>query len=60
MEVAGASRSREMFGRRRMAVRASSADFLNRKAAVHRTGVKLHRLCQTNGKPQRKHAGETT
>ena len=43
-----------------MAVRAGSADLLNGEPAVHRTGVKLHRLGQTNGEPQGEHAGETT
>jgi len=33
---------------------------LDCETAMHRTGVQLHRLGQTDGKPERQHAGETT
>ena len=60
MEVPGASIRRDVLRRRSVAVRRGDTYLFDGEAAVHRTGVKLHRLGQTNGEPQREHAGETT
>jgi hypothetical protein len=59
MEVTGASVRREVFHRRGVAVRGDRAHF-DSEATVHGTGVQLDRLGQTNGEPERQHAGETT
>ena len=41
-----------------MSVRARSGHLLHREATVHDTDMQLHGLGQTNGEPERKHAGE--
>lgn len=54
--VPGANVRCAVLGRRRVL---DSRRLHNREAAVHRTGVQLRRLGQTNGEPEREHAGET-
>ena len=49
----------EVFRRRGVAVRRDRAH-IDGEATVHGARVQLDRLGQTNGEPEREHAGETT
>ena len=58
MGVADAGVRPGILTRRRVPVRPGG--LANGEATVHGTGMQLRRLGQTNGEPQREHAGETS